>query len=167
MDDYIKRADAVNAVCELALSKEEAEDFAEAIENLPGVEAVPIEDGRYIKAGEVSAIVEDGKPVGFYRPGGPMEEIEDNPSVGVADTSLCTREAFEGAKHRAEVFERMAFKLGEELDAAKKYIEKNIYVGSCGACLYKDEDSNGKHCKNCTGRNSHFIFSAEKAREEE
>ena len=146
MDDYIKRADAVNAVCELALSEEEAEEFAEAIENLPGVEVVPVEDGRYIKAGEVSAIVEDGKPVGFYRPDGP-EESE--------------------AEHRAEVFERMAFKLGEELDAAKKYIEKNIYVGSCGACIYKDEDSNGKHCKNCTGRNSHFIFSAEKAREEE
>ena len=146
MDDYIKRADAVNAVCELALSEEEAEEFAEAIESLPGVEVVPVEDGRYIKAGEVSAIVEDGKPVGFYRPDGP-EESE--------------------AERRTEVFERMAFKLGEELDAAKKYIEKNIYVGSCGACLYKDEDSNGKHCKNCTGRNSHFIFSAEKAREEE
>lgn len=146
MDDYIKRADAVNAVCELALSEEEAEEFAEAIESLPGVEVVPVEDGRYIKAGEVSAIVKDGKPVGFYRPDGP-EESE--------------------SEHRAEVFERMAFKLGEELDAAKKYIEKNIYVGSCGACLYKDEDSNGKHCKNCTGRNSHFIFSAEKAGEEE
>ena len=119
MDDYIKRADAVNAVCELALIEEEAEEFA------------------------------------------------DNPSVGVADTSLCTREAFEEAEHRAEVFERMAFKLGEELDAAKKYIEKNNYIKTCGACLYKDEDSNGKHCKDCTVRNSHFIFSAEKAREEE
>ena len=147
MDDYIKRADAVNAVCELALSKEEEEEFAEAIENLPGVEVVPVEDGRYIRAGEVSAIVEDGKPVGFYRPDGP-EESE--------------------AEHRAEVFEKMAFKLGEELDAAKKYIIKNALVlVPCGACLYKDETSDSEHCKNCTVRNLHFIFSAEKAREEE
>ncbi len=146
MEDLIKRSDAVNAVCELALSEEEAEEFAEAIENLPGVEVVPVEDGRYIRAGEVSAIVEDGKPVGFYRPDGP-EESE--------------------AEHRAEVFERMAFKLSEELDAAKKYIEKNTYVGSCGACLYGDEDSDGEHCKDCTNRCSNFVFSAEKAREEE
>ncbi len=167
MDDYIKRADAVNAVCELALSEEEAEEFAEAIENLPGVEVVPVEDGRYIRAGEVSAIVEDGKPVGFYRPDGPMEEIEDNPSVDVADTSLCTREAFEEAKHRAEVFERMAFKLGEELDAAKKFIKSAVVLVPCGACLYRDETSDSEHCKDCTKRNLNFIFSAEKAREEE
>lgn len=61
MDDLIKRADAVNAVCELALDEDEAGEFSEAIENLPGVEVVPVEDGRYIRAGEVSAIVEDGK----------------------------------------------------------------------------------------------------------
>lgn len=146
MDDYIKRADAVNAVCELALSEEEAEEFAEAIENLPGVEVVPVEDGRYIRAGEVSAIVEDGKPVGFYRPDGP-EESE--------------------AEHRAEVFERMAFKLGEELDAAKKFIKNALVLVPCGACLYKDETSDSEHCKDCTKRNSNFVFSAEKAREEE
>ena len=131
MDDYIKRADAVNAVCELALSEEEAEEFAEAIENLPGVEVVP---------------VEDGKPVGFYRPDGP-EESE--------------------AEHRAEVFERMAFKLGEELDAAKKFIKNALVLVPCGAYLYRDETSDSEYCKDCTKRNSKFVFSAEKAREEE
>ena len=37
MDDLIKRADAVNAVCELALDEDEAGEFYEAIENIPGV----------------------------------------------------------------------------------------------------------------------------------
>ena len=146
MDDYIKRADAVNAVCELALSEEEAEEFAEAIENLPGVEVVPVEDGRYIRAGEISAIVEDGKPVGFYRPDGP-EESE--------------------AEHRAEVFERMAFKLEEELRITKEYLQRAEYSIPCGLCLYMNEESDGEHCWNCTRGNANFVFYAENEREEE
>lgn len=126
MDDYIKRADAVNAVCELALSEEEAEEFAEAIENLPGVEVVPVEDGRYIRAGEVSAIVEDGKPVGFYRPDGP-EGSE--------------------AEHRAEVFERMAFKLGEEKEILLRIVRRTV---GCGWCLNRDTKPSEEPCISCT-----------------
>ena len=159
MDDLIKRSDAVNAVCELALSEEEAEEFAEAIENLPGVEVVPVEDGRYIRAGEVSAIVEDGKPVGFYRPEGPMEEIEDNPSVGVADTSLCTREAFEEAEHRAEVFERMAFKLGEEKKILLKIVRRTV---GCGWCENHKKKFNEEPCRSCGLLASNFSPDFEK-----
>ena len=90
-----------------------------------------------------------------------------HPSSPSGESTFPQGKAFEEAKHRAEVFERMAFKLSEELEAAKGYIKGAPIFPPCGACLYKDEDSNGKHCKNCTGRNSHFIFSAEKAREEE
>lgn len=142
MDDYIKRADAVNAVCELALDEDEVEEFSEAIENLPGVEAVPVEDGRYIKAGEVSAIVEDGKPVGFYRPEGP-EESE--------------------AEHRAEVFERMAFKLGEEKKILLKIVRK---VVGCGWCENHKKKFNEEPCRSCGILASNFSPDFEKIERE-
>lgn len=142
MEDYIKRADAVNAVCELALDEDEAGEFAEEIENLPGVEVIPVSDGRYIKAGEVSVVVEDGKPVGFYRADGP-EESE--------------------AEHRAEVFERMAFKLGEEKKILLKIVKRIV---GCGWCVNHGTKTNQEPCRSCGILRNNFSPDFNKIRKE-
>lgn len=114
----------------------------EILDKMPAIKAVPIENGRYIKAGEVSVIVEDGKPVGFYRPDGP-EENE--------------------AEHRAEVFERMAFKLGVEKKILLKIVRK---VVGCGWCENHKKKFNEEPCRSCGILASNFSPDFEKIERE-
>ena len=81
------------------------------------------------------------------------------------DDFSCTREALEKAEHRAEVFERMAFKLEEELRTTKEYLQRAEYSIPCGLCLYENEESDGEHCWNCTRGNTNFVFYAENERD--
>lgn len=114
----------------------------EILDKMPAVKAVPIEDGRYIKAGEVSVVVEDGEPVGFYRPDGP-EESE--------------------SEHRAEVFERMAFKLGEEQNLLSKFAARIV---GCGWCVNHGAKTNQEPCRSCGILRNNFSPDFNKIRKE-
>lgn len=84
-----------------------------------------------------------------------------NPS-SVADGDSSSSEEL---LHRAEVFERMAFKLEEELRTTKEYLQRAEYSIPCGLCLYENEESDGEHCWNCTRGNPNFVFYAENERD--
>lgn len=86
-----------------------------------------------------------------------------HPSSPSGESTFPQGKAFEEAEHRAEVFERMAFKLGEEQNLLSKFAARIV---GCGWCVNHGAKANQEPCRSCGILRNNFSPDFNKIRKE-